>query len=263
MRQTSPEHAAHSDPYREIAELYDLEHDHFSDDLPMYQQLVDMVGDPVLELACGSGRILSALVSPGRRLTGVDSSEAMLNRARERFAHCPSVPLLQLTSMTEPAIPSGTFGVVIIGLSSLHHLTDAGDQFAALQASYTALDPRGMLILDLLNPISALTTGDDGVVRQAAQLTTAAGERVTKFTLSHVDPVEQTIDSTIWYDRQSYTGTLFRTTTSMNFRVVHRSELDLMLRIVGFTGSQVYGSYDLDPFEGDSPRLIVMAEKTP
>ena len=70
------------DPYAELPELYDLEHAGFSDDVELYLRLAEVVGDPILELGCGTGRVLAPLAAAGHRITGIDRSRPMLDRAR-------------------------------------------------------------------------------------------------------------------------------------------------------------------------------------
>jgi SAM-dependent methyltransferase len=249
------------DPYGEIAAWYDAEHDAFTADLAMYQQIVEMVGDPVLELACGSGRILQAIAAPGRRLTGIDSSTAMIERCRRRFAGSPQMPDLIEGSMIGAMVPDGYFGVVIVGLSSLHHLITQHDQISALRTAYDALDPRGMLVLDLMNPFQALTTDDDGTVHLETTLSVDYGT-LQKFSVRRTDLASQLITNQIWYDLIRKDSSVDRTATSMELRLTYPAELDLMLSSAGFVGSESYGTYDLDSFEPGSPRLIVMAEKS-
>jgi ubiquinone/menaquinone biosynthesis C-methylase UbiE len=71
--------------YDRIAAFYDIEHDHFSEDLDMYRNYAELSGGKVLELACGSGRVLLPLAQEGYELTGVDSSEKMLEIAQRRL----------------------------------------------------------------------------------------------------------------------------------------------------------------------------------
>src|SRR5688572_14229671 len=70
------------DPYAVLPELYDLEHAGFFDDIDLYLRLAEVVGDPILELGCGTGRVLEPLAAAGHRVTGIDRSPPMLNRAR-------------------------------------------------------------------------------------------------------------------------------------------------------------------------------------
>ena len=72
--------------YDLIAPFYDIEHDHFSEDLDMYRNFAELSGGrKILELACGSGRVLLPLAQEGYELTGVDNSEKMLEIAQQQI----------------------------------------------------------------------------------------------------------------------------------------------------------------------------------
>lgn len=256
-RQTTVER----DQYAPIAEFYDLEHDRFTDDIPMYQQVVDMVGDPVVELACGSGRILRPLACSGRRLTGVDSSAVMLERCRERFSDAPEQPVLLREDMTQANLPEVNFGVAIIGLNSLMHAQTQELQRDTLAVAFRSLDPRGLLVVDLPNPVLHVHDTGDRRVRTESSFETTHG-LVTKFSSQDIDLAEQRIESLIWYDVVSHDNALRRFVSEALLRFVYRSELDLLLRTVGFAGAEYYGTYDLDPYVADSPRLIAFAERS-
>ena len=58
--------------------LYHAHHLLRADDLPFWQTLAEEYADPVLELGCGTGRILLPLAPTGKHLTGLDADPAML-----------------------------------------------------------------------------------------------------------------------------------------------------------------------------------------
>src|SRR5207237_10593984 len=68
--------------YDLIAPFYDIEHAHFDEDVDLYLNFAEACGGPLLELACGSGRLLVPLARAGYRVTGVDTSGRMLELAR-------------------------------------------------------------------------------------------------------------------------------------------------------------------------------------
>jgi ubiquinone/menaquinone biosynthesis C-methylase UbiE len=250
------------DPYRDIAEFYDLEHDLFTDDLPLIRHFVETVGDPVLELGCGSGRILAALADSGMRLTGVDSSPAMLDRCRARFADAITRPTLVQSDMANTNLPGNSFGVVILGLNSLMHATSSSTQRSVLKEAFRLIDPRGMLFIDLANVhAGAFDFPDHQVVAEGAWRR-ADGSSVAKYSSRRLHRAEQQIHTRLWYDEIDRKGELRRTETEYDLRLVYRSELLLMLEVAGFVEWQVYGSYELEPFTDLSPRLIVTAEKS-
>ena len=55
-------------------------------DVAFYRDAAREFGDPVLELGCGTGRITMALAERGKRITGLDLSERMLERAVKKRA---------------------------------------------------------------------------------------------------------------------------------------------------------------------------------
>jgi len=63
---------------------YDLLSKGVIDDIPFYLRHVKKYGDPVLELACGTGRVTIPLAESGINITGIDISESMLSHAQAK-----------------------------------------------------------------------------------------------------------------------------------------------------------------------------------
>ena len=139
----------------------------------------------------------------------------------------------------------------------------AAEQRAALVAARRALDPRGQFVLDLLNPTPEALHGLDHGVAHEGSWRLADGSRIDKFSTRRLRPAEQRIDVDLWYDKITPDGTVRRTATSFALRYLHAAELELMLELAGFAEWQLYGSYDLDPYDETAERLIVTAEATP
>lgn len=254
------------DPYAQLPALYDLEHADVTEDIDLYLRLAEVVGDPILELGAGTGRVVIPMAGAGFRVTGLDRSRPMLERAfaaAERADVADRVTLVE-TAMTEAAgVRGGPFGLVIISLNGLMHVASAAEQRAVLIAARRALDPRGMLVLDLLNPHPELLCAFDGRVLHEGTWEREDGTRIDRFSARTHAPAEQRIDTTLWYDLLAADASVNRVRSQFPMRYVVRSELELLLEVAGFVEWQVYGSYDLDPYEDASDRLIVTAEVTP
>jgi SAM-dependent methyltransferase len=257
------------DPYAELPELYDLEHAGFTEDIDLYLRLAEVVGNPILELGCGTGRVLGPLAAAGNRVTGIDRSRSMLDRARSVLRVQPqsSTNSQRVTfvqgSMTEAErAPGGPFGLVIFSLNGLMHLSGLAEQRAALASARRALDPRGMLVVDLLNPTPELLTTFDGRVRHEGSWQESDGTMVDRFSSRTHDSAEQTIATELWYDLVDPAGHLRRVRSGFPLRYLAASELALLLELTGFVEWKIYGSYDLDPYDDASERLIVTAEVT-
>lgn len=251
-----------ADPYADIPELYDAEHDGFDDDLDFYVQSVIAIGDPVLELGCGTGRILRPILAEGYRCTGVDISDVMIRRARSRLPESDRLRLLPGRMDAVHSVPGGPFGVVIIGLNGLMHAATLSEQRATLISARKALDPRGQLLIDVLNPtVETLRSFDHSIVHEGAW-DLPDGTSVDKFSARRVFPASQTISTRIWYDVRDRDGSVRRISTDLVQRYLHAAELGLLLELAGFSQWQVYGGYGLEPFSDDSDRILIAAEAT-
>jgi SAM-dependent methyltransferase len=255
-----------NDPYATIAELYDLEHDDFDADIALLLNFAEVVGDPILELGCGSGRLLVPLAEAGFNVTGLDNSRPMLDRAEgaiQKAGVGDRVTLFEGDMREADNAPGGPFGLVIYSLNSLMHLTTAGDQREALIAARKALDPRGQLIIDTINPsIEQVRHLLDGPHHEG-WWELPDGSVIDKWSHRKASAHPQVIDTLLWYDRTWPDGHVTRTRSAFPLRYVHPSELALMLELAGFVEPMFYGSYDLDPFDPDTDRLLVTAEVTP
>jgi len=251
-----------SDPYAEIVDFYDLEHDEFAEDIPFYLNSITSVGDPVLELGCGTGRLLRPIAKAGFRVTGVDSSAPMLRKAQRSLAPAQRKRVTLHDGLMEEAAeaPGAPFGVVIFGLNGLLHLNDPQVQLRALRSAREALDPRGQLLVDVLNPtLDTLRHFEIGVMHEGTWVRDD-GNQIDKFSARKVSTSGQTIQTRIWYDITATNGELRRVGTSFELRFLHRNELELMLDIAGFCDIQVYGGYELEPYDDASERLIIAAD---
>jgi len=255
----------HFEPYEQIAELYDLEHADFRADVDLLLSFADIVGDPILEMGCGTGRVLIPLAQAGYDVTGIDRSRSMLKRAE--FAALGSgvaerITLGELDMVDAARAPGGPFGLVIFSLNALMQLPTPALQIAALEAAFAALDPKGQLVIDTLNPTPLhLAQLESGQILEGSW-TRPDGTAIDKWSHRRIHPAEQLIETTIWYDQISQEGTVQRTRSQFTLRYVHAAELELMLRLAGFSETRRYGSYDLDPYEDDSDRLFVTSEVT-
>ena len=71
------------EPYANIARLYFWEYRKWLDDITFYLKTLQRCRVNVLELACGTGRVACALAREGFHVTGLDTSQAMLEIAGE------------------------------------------------------------------------------------------------------------------------------------------------------------------------------------
>ncbi|MDW7982109.1 MAG: class I SAM-dependent methyltransferase [Thermomicrobium sp.] len=253
-----------NDPYETIAEFYDLEFADFTADIDVYLAFAQRTGDPILEIGCGTGRLLVPLARAGYRIDGVDRSPAMLARAAERLraAGLESVRLVRADAVDLSALPTGTYRLAIIALNGFLHLTDRAAQLRALAELHRVLCTGGLLLLDVLHPTPQQLSSLTQPLAWDGSWQTPDGGRIDRFASRSVHPAEQTITTTLFYDRtEPEVRRVTRQVVSYTLRYVHRFELELLLERTGFGIEAIYGSYELEPLTDESPQLFVVAQR--
>lgn len=249
--------------YDRFAPFYDLEFAAYDDDLPLYRAFATHTGGPLLELGCGSGRVLVPLAEDGYAMTGVDLSPAMLALAGEaatRAAVAERVALVEDDIRTLGKLGTTRFALAFSAINSFLHLETQGDQLAALRAVAQHLQPGGLFIADLFPPHPDLLIEYDGrLIHVGTYRDPHTDERIDKFSTSMLARADQRIDTTFFYDRLRADGTTQRVAATFALRYIGRYELELLLDRAGFTDITIYGSYDLEPFTDASERMIAVA----
>ena len=251
------------DPYGAYARFYDLDLQGMQDDLPFLEGMADRCGSPILELACGTGRALLPLAGRGFRITGIDVSPAMLAVARARLQAAGLGDRVRLVQQDMRSLDlGGRFNLAYALVNSFSHMLTVDDQLAALSAVRRHLEPGGILILDLFNPdMGRLLDFRGQVVLDKQMRDPATGHTITKYRSEQVDLGTQIIDVTYVLDELDDQGALRRTVFPFALRYFYRYELELLLRYAGLELEAIYGSYDLEEFGGESPKLIAVARQ--
>ncbi len=251
------------DDFDIYARFYDPDLGDLDADLQMYRQFAARSDSPILELGCGTGRVLVPLARQGYRITGIDASAAMLEKARDKVtaeALHERVTLV-VQEMGELELEE-RFNLAFAALNSFAHLHTTDDQLAALARIRRHLNPGGLLVLDMFNPDLARLLDARGQVALSKVMDgPGAGRRTMRFFTDEVDLERQLIHTTYIVDEIDAKGQVKRTLFPFSLRYVFRYELELLLRHAGFQVEAIYGSYDLDRFSGDSEKLIAVARR--
>ncbi len=265
-----PRDQSSADPYAEIAEWYDLEHDSFSADIEALSELLEGTCErlALLEVGAGTGRLMAALAAAGHSVTGVEPSAAMRARCAKRLAALPErvahrARIIAGTATAPNLRDDKRFDVALMGLGTFGHLTSPTERAAALRLLYERLKPGGMLLLDvdiagprrLLESAGRLwwqgswRAGGDGSLIVSHTITGAPGREPGTVEVTHL------------YDAHEQGGLLRRTLTVTTLALLSRGEVELAVRHAGFNDVTIYGGYDLAPADDQAPRAIVAARR--
>jgi SAM-dependent methyltransferase len=257
---------ANYDAHPEIPELYDhipLYRDR--KDAPFYVDLCRSAGGEVLELGCGTGRVLIPAAEAGCTITGLDQSGFMLDRCKAKLqALSPEVRkrvTLVEADMTDFAL-GRTFALVTVPFRPLQHLVTVEEHLDLLACAHRHLAPGGKLALDVFHP--NLTTLAEPLnleeVEDTAEFALADGRRIRRtFRVTAKRRAEQRNDIELIYYVQDPAGHTTRLVQAFPMRYFFRFELEHLLARAGFELQNLFGNFDRSPFTDSSPEIIVIA----
>jgi SAM-dependent methyltransferase len=247
--------------YDLIAPFYDIEHAQFDEDLDLYRNFAELSGNPLLELACGSGRLLLPLAQDGYTLTGVDSSANMLKLARENLEQAGVAARCKLVQQDICTLHlEQKFRLAFIALGSFAHITSRKRQQQALAAIRAHLATGGRFILDISNADARYMEQLSGQVLHQGTWKCADGSLLTHFVSPASSTTKHLLELTHFYDQHTQGGPVQRTVITTHLYLFERNEMELLLEQAGFVIKDVFGDFELGPYEHDSPRMIFVAE---
>jgi len=247
--------------YDLIAPFYDREHAHFDEDLNLYTNFAELCGSPLLELACGSGRLLVPLARAGYELTGVDSSASMLKLAQAALEQAGVAARCTLVQEHMSKLRLGQkFRLAFIALGSFGHVCTRQEQRQTLVAVRDHLITGGRFILDISNADVRYMEHLSGQMLHQGTWQREDGSLLSHFVSPASSLTKHLLELTHFYEEHRQGEAVQRTVTSTHLYLFERNEVELLLEEAGFEITDVYGDYELSPFEHDSPRMIFIAE---
>lgn len=247
---------------QQFARLYDAFP--FDADVPFYLELARQAGGHVLEIGCGTGRLLLPLAQAGHRVSGVDVSPHMLAVARAKLTGhgdevAGRVRLVQCD--VRELVLDEPVDLAVVPVKTFAYLVDRADQVGALTRIARCLRARGLLVLDLLNPTPEWVSRPDGSVRQDVAGEIDGQTVVRTETAVSTDLARQVRVVRSVYDVVAPDGTVRKRLVQWPFRWTYRFEAELLLERAGLRVEAVYGGYEWEPYSADSRCLLLVARR--
>jgi len=256
----------------EDARLYDIETGRHTEDIPYWERLIDELRPAsVLELGCGTGRLLGPIARRGLahradfKLVGLDLSAPLLAAATERIGSDPELRVavrMVEADMSDFALEE-RFDLVIIAFNGLGFVVGPGRQRACLHAVRRHLAPKGRLAIDLIVPrVSYLAVSErTSPVRLGEDLHEPAPgvARLLRYDTERYDPVRQVDDSIYQYELHHADGRVERFSRDLSWQMTFPNELELLMEDAGLRVTERYGDYERSPFDRRSPLYLWIA----
>ena len=206
--------------------------------------------EPLLDLCCGAGRHLFALLEAGfSDLTGIDLSQTLLDIAQKQLDSQRTTHVRLVRSDMRDIPFREEFCTILSLFTSFGYFGDTAEDQRVLTAAYSALRPGGTFLMDTLNRAWTIAhlaprTKDviDGNVVSMTRTISPDGLRVEKDT--RIEPIHG--------QPRTYRESV---------RMYETDDLRAMLGHAGFTDLRFYGALDGRPHDAMSPRTIAIAHR--
>ena len=203
----------------------------------------------MLELGCGTGRVLLEIAALGFPCTGLDASQHMLARLRAKST--PPTRLVR-APMQSFDLAGERFGLIYSAFRAFQHLYTVEDQLACLACVRRHLAPGGRLAFDVFAPrLARMALLEEP---EAADLRfTHEGEDVVRYATVTRDPPRSSLTVRFRYERSRDGKVIGNEHASFRMRWFWRYELEHLLARAGFDDVEIHGDFERRPISSETP----------
>lgn len=243
------------EPLYRNARYYDIQNKDFVDDIHFYLRQIKKYGEPVLELACGTGRITIPIAEQGIKIRGLDISEPMLSHAKRKSA-VKGVDVEWVKADCRDFKLDRKFNLIFFPFNSIAHLHDLESIESCFSCVKMHLKNEGMFAIDMFNPRLDILTRDPSKRYPVAEYPDPDGKGTVVITENNIyDAATQINRIKLYYKIGSHAEEVVE---ELNMRIFYPQELDALLYYNGFTIEAKFGSYDESPFISTSPKQLIV-----
>lgn len=262
MPSLHPDYTVQSEPASPFddGELYDILFANLDYAVDFYVKQARQANGPVLDIACGTGRILLPCWLAGVPVDGLDYSAAMLARLRKKADELFFTPKLYQADMADFQLPDQYALIMITFNAFVHNLTQEA-QIRCLQCCKRHLLPGGQLIFDTFFPGPHIIGAEQHVRVQEHETThPGTGETLRLFDTRSFDRVKQiqhSINEIEAIDSQGQVRVLQR--SEFDIRWIYKDEMALLLQAAGFPRWEIHGNFEGKPLTEETDGMVVFA----
>jgi SAM-dependent methyltransferase len=256
------------DEYASMAEFYDHVVPYRNrQDVPFFVEMARQAEGPVLEIGCGTGRVLIPTARAGIEIAGLDLSESMLSLCRNKLEREPeevqSRVRLVKADMRQFEIER-QFSLVTMPFRPFQHLLTVEDQLSCLACVRRHLREDGKFVLDLFNPDLKRLTDDKCLTdwEEEPEFTMPDGCKVVRrIRITSRDYINQIQEVEFSHSVKQPDGQEVRLYERFRMRYLFRFEAEHLLERSGLRVEHLYGDYDKSPCDSKHPRELIFVTR--
>jgi SAM-dependent methyltransferase len=214
-------------------------------------------GGPMLELACGTGRVALAVAEQGLAVTGIDYAPSMLAEA-QRKAALGNIPIKLLAGDMRNFELGKRFALIILPNNTLCHLHTLADFKACMACVRRHLLPAGRFIVEVFVPnLDLLLQEPEERVPFSEYDDPDGGGKIVVTASARYDAAAQIRYNTTYY---KFPNRADEVSGELTMRMFFPQELDALFHYNGLRIEHKYGGQDESPFTADSHMQIFVLQ---
>ena len=229
------------------------------EDIPFYVKNAKDYGDPILELACGTGRVTIPIAQNKLSITGLDILSTMLKEAKRKSKEV-GVKIEWIEADMTNFDLNKKFNLILIPGCAFNSLLDLKSVEGCLMCVKKHLKPDGGFIFDAFNLDLEILVRDPSKIYPNAEYQDPDGRGLvivkqnTKY-----DKANQIL---LWRLTYSIDDKIISKSNEMKLRMFFPQELDAILKYNGFEIDAKYGDFEYTPFDSNPERQIFVCQIT-
>ncbi len=233
--------------------LYDACTAHKIDDIPFYEHWAKQTNGPILELACGTGRIAKHLIESGFNYTGLDLSSVFIDYCRSNF------PNGKFTTGDMCDFNLGQkFNLIFIPFNSFLHLYKEDEMTQCLKSIQNHLSDNGKFLLDIFVPNPEFLYRDPDKKYEEMTIIHPNGGECTVWQKNQYKE-ETEINHIHWFFNRGNIEPMDE--YDFDMRMIYPDTMDRVLSDSDFTIEEKWGDYDGEPFNETSLLQLYICSK--
>lgn len=237
---------------------YDVECDGFTADMPVMEQWARKLGGPLLDIACGTGRMAIHMAQLGFQVTGVDVVPEMIAHAKTKAA-AHNVNLEFVVADARAFHLGKKFPFIYMLMNAFQFLHTRQDHEGLFACVREHLEPDGYFLFETRNPcprnLNLLRHLDPDVFIQPD------GSKLTLTEQQYYDPLTQIQHYTRRRHWDYADGTQLDLPHRTALRYVYPQEMESLLHYNGIKIHTLYGDWQQNPLTADSYSMIIVCQK--
>ncbi len=248
------------DPFEEFRDpqTYDLEDEGYYDDYPLTEQWARSLGGPLLDLACGTGRMALRMAKLGYQVTGVDLMPEMIEWARQKALR-QGVSIDWVVADARTFQLQKQFPFIYMLENVFQFFLTRADQEAMLARVREHVLPQGCFLFETRNPSPRNLLQ----VRHPdpPKYTLPDGGQLVTTEEQYYDPMTQIQHETRHLTFLHKAGQQEEKTLRTALRYVFPQEMEALLYYNGFQIRSCYGSWQQEPLTATSLAMIYVCQR--